>query len=346
MRRFVERLATSRPVVVVLDDLQWAEPTLLDLVEHLADWITGVPVLLLVMARPELLDLRSGWSGGKANATTFRLEPLPPAETERLVDELLEGAALPEETRARLAAAADGNPLYVEQVVEVLLDDGVLRRGADGTLEVGDVGAITVPPTMQACSRLASTVSTTGAPDDRAGVGGRQGVPPDGGPGADARAGSRRGRDAVPIPRSQGAHPARSRPPADVDETYRFRHLLIRDAAYDGLPKGERAELHERFADWLEETGQGQLAELDEIAGYHLEQARAYRLALAPDDARTQELARTGRPPAGDRGNPRTRAQRRADGRAPARARRGAPRRRSGGPLRRPWRTSSPRPGA
>ena len=297
VRRFIERLATTRPVVVVLDDLQWAEETLLDLVEHLADWITSVPVLLLVMARPELLDARSGWGGGKPNATTFRLEPLPAADTERLVDELLAGAALPADARARVAAAADGNPLYVEQVIEVLLDDGALRRGDDGALAVGDLGAITVPPTMQAllAARLDRLDDAERRTIERASVVGKEfrrmevlELTPE------------TGRDGVPtqlrsLVRKELIRPDRDRQ-LDVDETYRFRHLLIRDAAYESLPKAERAELHERFADWLEATGAGRLAELDEIVGYHLDQARTYRLDLAPDDARTRALAlRAGR---------------------------------------------------
>jgi hypothetical protein len=292
VRRFVERLATASPVVVVLDDMQWAEPTLLELVEHLAEWITSVPVLLVVMARPELLDAQPTWGGGKPNATTFRLEPLPRADTEQLVDELLSGAALPGDARVRIAAAADGNPLYVEQVIEVLLDDGALRRAEDGSLVVGSLDAITVPPTMQAllAARLDRLDDAERRTIERAAVVGKE---------------FRRmevleltpelGRDGVPgqlraLVRKELIRPDRDRQ-LDIDETYRFRHLLIRDAAYESLPKAERAELHERFADWLERTGQGRLSELDEIVGYHLDQARTYRLDLGPDDARTRALA-------------------------------------------------------
>ena len=119
-RRFLERLTSDGPVVVVLDDLHWAEPALLDLVDHLAEWVHGVPLFLLAMARPELLDLRAGWGGGKPDATTFLLEPLPSSDTERLVGALLEGATISPLALRRIAAAADGNPLYVEQVIEML----------------------------------------------------------------------------------------------------------------------------------------------------------------------------------------------------------------------------------
>ena len=111
IRRFLEQLALDGPVVVVLDDLQWAEPAILDLVEHLSEWVSGVPLMLIAMARSELLDLRVGWGGGKPDATTFVLEPLPAADTENLVEALLEGATIAPIARQRIAAAADGNPL-------------------------------------------------------------------------------------------------------------------------------------------------------------------------------------------------------------------------------------------
>ncbi|HEX8025528.1 MAG TPA: adenylate/guanylate cyclase domain-containing protein, partial [Candidatus Limnocylindrales bacterium] len=103
VRRFLEKLASDGPLVVVVDDLHWAESTVLDLVEHLADWIHGVPVLLLALARPELLDVRQGWGGGKPDATTFLLEPLPADQTSELVDALFEGAAVPSDARTRIA---------------------------------------------------------------------------------------------------------------------------------------------------------------------------------------------------------------------------------------------------
>jgi len=296
VRRFVERLATGGPVVVVLDDLQWAESTLLDLVEHLAEWVHGVPLLLLAMARPELLDIRVGWGGGKPDATTFLLEPLPGADTEHLVAALLEGAAVPAAALTRIATAADGNPLYVEQVIEMLLDDGLVARLHDGSLEIGDLETISVPPTIQAL--LAARLDRLSDPErrtiERASVVGKEFgqrdvselTPVDGRAGVSGQL--------MALVRKELIRPDRRRD--DGGETFRFRHLLIRDAAYDSLPKAERAELHERFADWLELTAGDRLAELDEIMGYHLDQARTYRLALGPDDDHTRALAlRAGR---------------------------------------------------
>ena len=117
--------------MVVLDDLHWAEPTLLDLVEHIADWSRDAPLLLCCLARPELLDARPSWGGGKRNAASIFLEPLGPTESERLVDHLLGQAALSETARLRIVDTAEGNPLFVEELLGMLIDDGLLTR-ADG----------------------------------------------------------------------------------------------------------------------------------------------------------------------------------------------------------------------
>ncbi|MFL5678156.1 MAG: AAA family ATPase [Chloroflexota bacterium] len=296
IRRFLERLALERPVVVVLDDLQWAEPALLDLVDHLADWVHGVPLVLLAMARPELLDSRAGWGGGKPDATTFLLEPLPASDTERLVEALLEGAAVSPLARARIAAAADGNPLYVEQVIEMLIDDGLVSREADGSLVIGDLETISVPPTIAAllAARLDRLEDGERRTIERASVVGKEFAHRDVSELTPAE-----GRPAVPGQLMGLVRKELIRPDPRAErggETYRFRHLLVRDAAYDSLPKLERAELHERFADWLERTAGDRLADLDEIVGYHLDQARTYRLDLGPEDERTRALAlRAGR---------------------------------------------------
>jgi class 3 adenylate cyclase len=296
VRRLLERFAEDGPTVVVLDDLHWADPSVLDLVEHLADWVHGVPLLLLALARPELLDLRSGWGGGKPDATTFLLEPLPVDQTDELVAALFEGADVPEAARRRIATAADGNPLFAEQVVEMLVDDGLVRRRSDGSLEVRELDAISVPPTIQAL--LAARLDRLGDAErrtiERASVVGKEfgqrdvsELTPAEGRGAVAG-------QLMTLVRKELIRPERRRD--EGGDTYRFRHLLIRDAAYDSLPKAERAELHERFATWLEASAGERLAERDEIIGYHLAQARSYRLALGPDDARTRELAlRAGR---------------------------------------------------
>ena len=297
IRRTLEHLATSGPTIVVLDDLQWAEPAILDLVEHLADWVHGVPLFLLAMARPELLDFRLGWGGGKPDATTFLLEPLPGRGHGTPRRGAPGGRRPSHRSRAqRIAAAADGNPLYVEQVIEMLLDDGLVERGPNGAVVVGDLETISVPPTIQAllAARLDRLSDGERRTIERAAVVGKEFGQRDVSELTPSAGRADVASQLMGLVRKELIRPDRRRDGGG--DAYRFRHLLIRDAAYDSLPKLERAELHEQFADWLERTAGDRLAELDEITGYHLDQARSYRLDLGPDDDRTRALAlRAGR---------------------------------------------------
>jgi class 3 adenylate cyclase/DNA-binding transcriptional ArsR family regulator len=296
IRRFVEWMAADHPHVIVMDDLQWAEPSLLDLLEQIAEWVHGVPVLLVSMARPELLETRPGWGGGKPDSTTFVLEPLPAAETETLIEALFGGGRIDTAARTRIATAAEGNPLFVEQLVEMLIEDRAVQRADDGTLVITELDTIQVPPTIQAllAARLDRLSDAERRTIERASVVGKEFGWREVSELTPAEGRATVSTQLLALVRKELIRPDRRR--EDGAETYRFRHLLIRDAAYDSLPKGERAELHERFADWLEGTAGDRLVELDEIVGYHLEQARAYRLELGPDDARTRALAlRAGR---------------------------------------------------
>jgi predicted ATPase len=236
VRRTLERAAEERPLVVVWDDLQWAEEAFLDLVEHVADMSRDAPMLLLCMARPELLDRRPGWAGGKLNATTSLLEPLTPAETDRLLTVLGEAD---DATRGRISAAAGGNPLFVEEMLAL-------------AQEAGD-GEVTVPPTIQAL--LAARLDQLDEPErsvlERGAVEGEvfhrgaiEALAPEP---ADV---STRLRGLV---RKELVRP--DRPQLPGEDAFRFRHLLIRDAAYEALPKTVRAELHIRFSVWLEQHG-------------------------------------------------------------------------------------------
>jgi len=270
-RKLLEARAAKRPVVVVFEDVHWGEPTFLDLVEHVADLSRDAPILLLCMARPELLDARPAWGGGMLNATNVLLEPLAAEEADELIEALTD--AIPGELRERILEAAGGNPLFVEEMVAMVAEDG---------------GDVSVPPTIQAL--LAARLDQLDP--------GERGV---------LERGSVEGqvfhRDAVAAlapeePRPDGrlmtlVRKDLIRPEAAVvvdDEAYRFRHLLIRDTAYEALPKATRAELHERFAVWLEEHGAA-LVELDEIVGYHLEQAYRYRAELGPLDESAAAIA-------------------------------------------------------
>jgi len=271
VRLLLETFARRQALVLVLEDLHWAEPTLLDLVDHIADWSREAPILLLCMARPELLDTRPGWGGGKLNASTILLEPLSEADADTLIDNLLLGIDLPDSLRARIVASAEGNPLFVEQMLALLAQDG-----GDGDRE------IRVPPTIQAllATRLEQLPSTERVAAERASVIGKEfwrtALVEIGGE-----------VDALPgLVRRELIRPYRS-PVFPADDAFRFRHQLIRDAAYDGMPKELRADLHERFGNWLETNR----SEYDEIVGYHFEQAFRLREQLGPVDDSGRALA-------------------------------------------------------
>jgi tetratricopeptide (TPR) repeat protein len=226
------------------------------------------------MARPELLDRRPNWGGGKLNATTVLLEPLGAGDAEALVESLLDGAEVDDELRGRILEAAEGNPLFVQEMV------GLVRDSPDG--------AVTVPPTIQAllAARLDQLDPTERGVLERGSVEGRT-----------FHRGAVQALSATEVElrtpltalvRRELVRP--DRPTFPGEDAYRFRHLLIRDAAYDALPKALRSELHERFATWLGEHG-ADLIELDEVVGYHLERAYRYRVELGPGGPDAEELA-------------------------------------------------------
>jgi class 3 adenylate cyclase/tetratricopeptide (TPR) repeat protein len=270
VRKLVNALARRRPVVLAFDDLQWAEPIFLDLVEHLAEWIRDLPVLLVCLARPELLEERPAWAGGWPNASTIMLEPLRESECAELVDGLLGAGDLPDKTKQEIAAASEGNPLFVEELLAMLIEEEVLRRES-GRWLAGDLSSMRVPPTIQALlgARLDRLERRERSVLEVASVAGRS-----------------FSRDAVAdlidepelgvllraLVRSDLIRPERG---AFREDAYRFRHLLIRDAAYAATPKEQRAHLHERHAGWLERTHGDRLGEVEEIVGYHLEQAHS-----------------------------------------------------------------------
>ena len=291
IRKTFEALARQRPLILVLDDIHWGEPTFLDLVEHIADWTRDAPILLIAMARPELLEKRPTWSGGKRWVTTMQLEPLSDVESEELVASLLGRADLPAEFRAHISHAAEGNPLFVEELLGKLIDDGFLVHAGEGWASHGDLGQLALPPTIQAllAARLDGLGNEERAVIERASVEGKvfhRGAVTELAP-----------EPMRPQVRERLANLMRMellRPDQASfvgEEAYRFRHLLIRDAAYQALAKQTRSELHERFAAWLERVAVDRRAEYDEIVAYHLEQAYRYRAELGPPDAHAQELA-------------------------------------------------------
>ena len=296
IRRTFEAMARRQPLVLEFDDIHWGEATFLDLIEHIADWTRDAPILLIVMARPELLELRPAWGGGKRSATTINLEPLSEEESVELVGELLGQTDLPPELRHQISAAAEGNPLFVEEVLGKLIDDGFLVDSGSGWAALGDLRQLAIPPTIQAllAARLDGLGPEERAVIERAAVEGKvfhRGAVTELAP-ALMRP---QVRDRLAsLMRMELVRPDQAS--FEGEEAYRFRHLLIRDAAYQALAKQTRSELHERFAAWLERAAADRVGEYEEIIAYHLEQAYRYRAELGPPDAHARELAvRAGR---------------------------------------------------
>ncbi len=267
VRKALELRARERPLVVVVDDIQWAEPTLLDLLEHLVDWTRDAPLLLVCLARPELSDERPGW-GASAQADTITLQPLSDVESDELIGVLVAGAPIQEGTRARIHETAGGNPLFVEQLLAVLAERG----------EPGDL-----PPTIHALLAARIDELPAGERDvlERASLIGLE---------FEWEALAALAADGQRPPGAQLAALVRKeliRPHEAHEDVFRFRHILIRDVAYGRMSKELRAELHERFARWLDGRGE----EHQEIVGYHLEQAYRSLEALGPLGARARTLA-------------------------------------------------------
>ncbi|MEP7158761.1 MAG: adenylate/guanylate cyclase domain-containing protein, partial [Chloroflexota bacterium] len=290
VRKLLESLAAKGQVVVLFEDIHWAEPTLLDLIEHICDWSRDVPLLVLCVARPDLLEARPTWGGGKLNATTVFLEPLAENAISSLIEHLPGGSTLPEGLRSKIVEAADGNPLFVEEMLGMLRDDELLRD-AEGAWVPEGVASVSVPPSISAL--LASRLERLGVAErsvaERASVVGRV---------FDRTAVTELSPEEeretidsslVSLVRKQLLRPERS--DLSGDDAFNFRHILIRDAAYEALPKADRAELHERFADWLQQVTADRLAEYEAIVGHHLEQAFLYRIELQPSDAGASGLA-------------------------------------------------------
>jgi len=289
VRKLLESVAKSHPLVIILDDLHWGESTFLDLVEHIAEWSRGVSMLLVCTARQELLEARPTWGGGKLNATTMLLEPLTDQESLRLLATLVGEAQLGEEIRGRIVDSAEGNPLFLEEMLAMLIDNQVLTRHNGHWLAVGDPAKIDVPPSIRALltARLDRLNQEERQVIECAAVVGRvfaqEAVihlcPPSVRPEVPARMQALVRKDLIRAEESSWRG----------DELFRFRHALTRDAAYETVAKQARSELHERFADWLDAEPE-ERARSDEITAYHLEQAYHYRIELGPPDQHAADL--------------------------------------------------------
>jgi class 3 adenylate cyclase/tetratricopeptide (TPR) repeat protein len=287
IRKGFEALAAEEPLVAVFEDIHWAESTLIDLIEHLVRTASGVPIVLICASRPDLLEQRPGWS----EYEIVELKPLSDDESARVIENVL-GAELAPDVRERVIAGAEGNPLFVEQLISMLIDEGHLRR-VNGHWEAAErlVDDLAVPPTINALltARLDQLSAEQRAVIEPAAVIGL----------VFERAAlealvEEQVRAELAVHLATLVDKQLLNPELTVDEEpkFRFHHILIRDAAYNGVLKRARATLHERFADWGERVNREREreTEYDELLGYHLEQAHDYLADLGPLDEHGREL--------------------------------------------------------
>jgi class 3 adenylate cyclase/tetratricopeptide (TPR) repeat protein len=288
VRRLLEVLARDAPLVVIFEDIHWAEPTFLDLLQYVAGFSADHPMFLLCTARPDIRETRPDWGNV---GELIALEPLSESECERLIRNLLGRAGMTGDVQSRITDAAEGNPLFVEEMLRMLIDEGHLQRDNGQWTASGDLARISVPGTISALlsARLDQLQAEERAVIQRASVVGKvfwwgavAELTPEGDrPGV--------GSHLQTLLRKELVRPDRSG--FAGEDAFRFSHILVRDAAYDSMPKRARAELHERFASWLERKAGDRLAEFDEILGYHLEEAYRYRAELGPVDERARAVA-------------------------------------------------------
>jgi class 3 adenylate cyclase len=275
VRKLLEAAAREQPLVILFEDIHWAEPTFLELIEHLAGKTEGVPILIVAAARTDLFDVRPDFGGAVAAATKLELHPLGAEQSRTLIEQLVGDAGAAADLPDRVFAAAQGNPLFVEELVRMLLEE----RHAD------------VPPTIHAllAARLDRLDPAERVVVEAAAVVGRSFS---GGAvlelvGGDDRAELERQLSALVA--KQLIEPDGSR--FAGEQTFSFNHILVRDVAYQGILKGQRSELHASFAAWLERVAGERANEYEEILGYHLERAHRYLAELGPLDERGRELA-------------------------------------------------------
>jgi class 3 adenylate cyclase/tetratricopeptide (TPR) repeat protein len=279
-RRFFEAIAEERPLVLVFEDLHWADEGLLDFVDHLVEWATGVPILAVCTARPELLTRRAGWGGGKPNAVTLSLSPLNDEETARLFGALLERSVLPAETQSALLQRAGGNPLYAEEFVRMVSDRGLVAGGEELPMPESVQGIVAarldgLPEEEKALLQDAAVLGKIfwlGAAAEIGGLDRRQ---------AEERLHELERKEFV----------RRERRPSVADESeFAFRHLLVRDVAYGQIPRGLRAEKHRLAAEWIESLGRPE--DHAEMLAHHYLSCLEFARAAQTETEELRERAR------------------------------------------------------
>ena len=276
IRSWLEALARKQPLLLCVEDIQWAERKLLDLVEYVAGWSRDAPILIICLARPELYEAHPAWTASHDRRLVLPLDPLSEGEAEALLANLAGGERVGASKREQIVAAAEGNPLFVEQMVAMAGESG---------------SELAVPPSIQAL--LTARLDQLDAPErvvlECASVVGREFWRGSVAALVPAEVSDAVGTQLMALVRKGLVRPERSSFPRE--DAFGFLHALIRDAAYEGLPKERRADLHERVAGWLRATAGARAGELEEIVGYHYEQAYRYLEQLAPLDERSARLA-------------------------------------------------------
>jgi tetratricopeptide (TPR) repeat protein len=288
-RRFFEGIAEQRPLVLVFEDLHWADEGQLDFVDHLVDWAGGVPILVVCTARPELLSRRAGWGGGKPNALTLSLSPLDDEQTSRLLAALLERSVLPVETQTALLQRAGGNPLYAEEFVRMVTDRELVAGGGELPMPESVQGIVAarldaLPEEEKKLLQDASVLGKVfwlGAAAEIGGV-------------------DRSAAEAALHRLERKEFVRRERRPSVAGESeYAFGHLLVRDVAYGQIPRARRAEKHRLAAEWIEELGRHE--DHAEMLAHHYSSALELARAAGADTASLEGPARLALQEAGDR---------------------------------------------
>ncbi len=286
LRKLLEAVASERPLVVVLEDVQWAEPTFLELIEYLPMAIGSLPILLIAVTRAELFDIRPNFAQGLPDARRIDVEPLSEADCQALVEQLVGEAGVATDLSDRVALSAEGNPLFVEELVRMLIEERHLGQ---------DASTLPMPPTIQAvlAARLDRLDSAELAIVKAAAVIGKSF--------SSEAALLLAGRsDRSEVESHLGALVRKQIIEADGGRfggrrTFSFKHILLCDVAYQSILKAQRADLHERYADWLEREAGERASEYQEILGHHLERAVHNLSELAPIDERPELATRAAR---------------------------------------------------
>jgi predicted ATPase/class 3 adenylate cyclase len=293
LRRLLEVLARDRPLIVVLEDLHWADPALLDLVEDIAESSRDAPLLLVCATRLELLDARPRWSGGKLDAVSIQLAPLDSDDASQLVSRLLGDMATAPGVREYIVDRSGGNPLFVQGLVAMLREERLLR--VDEGRWRSAVEQLEAPRDIQALinARLMNLGAAERRVVERAALIGQrftlqavlalslEAEPPD--VGASLRTLVRKGLIVADPDIAAGGR---------RDDGYVFTHTLIQEVAYHAIGKETRAELHERFADWVEQTSGSDFSQVEEVVGHHLKQAYECMVDLRASAQQRTRLAR------------------------------------------------------